>query len=308
MAALVIPEPIAEAIEAAYSAAQSPADYLTLRSSEIGEDCERKLWYRLHWTIEPKRWTGRMLRLFETGHREELRVIDNLGRIGVQVFDEQKRINPMADGLLTGSIDGIALNVPSANKTDHLLEIKTHNDAQWTAWRRGGVRKSHPKHFAQMQAYMSALGLKRALYCAHNKNTDELQFERIEADNLFAIQLESKAKRIAFNKTIPAKCSESPDFWTCKLCEFHEVCHGEGTVRKHCRTCIFSSFVRHDGGKILCEKHNQQLGFEDQQSGCISHLFIPALVHGQQIDADEIKNTITYRMKDGSTFVDGPHP
>ena len=43
----------------------------------------------------------------------------------------------------------------------------------------------------------------------------------------------------------------------------------------------------------------------DQQAGCLNHLFIPALVPGEQIDADPEAETVSYRMADGSVWVDG---
>jgi hypothetical protein len=35
------------------------------------------------------------------------------------------------------------------------------------------------------------------------------------------------------------------------------------------------------------------------------HLFLPALVPGEQIDADPEAETVTYRLSDGTTWIDG---
>ena len=40
--------------------------------------------------------------------------------------------------------------------------------------------------------------------------------------------------------------------------------------------------------------------------GCDFHLFLPALVPGQQVDADEAAGTVTYQLHDGATWVDAP--
>lgn len=302
MAALNIREPVEEAIERHYEAGQQPADHPTLRASEIGDECERRLWYRFRWTLPPKRWSGRMLRLFETGQREEVRIIANLTVVGVKVEHSQSQIMPLAQGMLTGSIDGEATGVPGAEKTTHLLECKTHNDANWRAWRKAGVKQANPKHYAQMQTYMHGRGLTRALYMSHNKDTDEIGAERVHVDATEVARIIAKAERIAFAQEPPARLSEKPDFWTCKLCDFRSICHGEDRARAHCRTCIFAF----PGSQNWhCGRHDMAVGTEEQALGCVSHLFIPKLIAGEQIDADEARGTITYRLRDGSEFVDG---
>ena len=57
-----------------------------LGASEIGAQCERALWYSFHHCKLPA-FSGRMLRLFETGQREEERIIRNLRSAGLQVWD-----------------------------------------------------------------------------------------------------------------------------------------------------------------------------------------------------------------------------
>ena len=44
-----------------------------------------------------------------------------------------------------------------------------------------------------------------------------------------------------------------------------------------------------------------------QQEGkdCPAHLFLPALVPGEQVDADPEVETVTYRMPGGVLWVDG---
>ncbi|MGL4296915.1 MAG: oxidoreductase [Aestuariivirga sp.] len=301
MAALNIREPVEEAIERLYESRQEPQDHPTLRASEIGDECERRLWYRFRWVLPPKRWDGRMLRLFETGQREEVRIIENLEAIGCTITDSQGKIEPQAQGMLTGSIDGEVTGVPGAEKTPHLLECKTHNDASWQSWRRHGVKKSHPKHYAQMQLYMHGRGLSRALYMAHNKDTDDLGAERVKFDMTEALRLVAKAERIAFAQEPPPRLSEKPDFWTCKLCDFRELCHGQQIARRNCRTCIFASAGHF--GCLYGDPADRTV--EEQQAGCQMHLYIPGLVPGQQVDADEDAGTIIYRLRDGSTFVDG---
>ena len=56
-------------------------------ASVLGDECERKLWYSFRWAHEPEVFDGRKLRLFNTGHVEEDRLIADLRRAGIDVLD-----------------------------------------------------------------------------------------------------------------------------------------------------------------------------------------------------------------------------
>ena len=64
-----------------------------LGASEIGHDCNRYLWYKFRWFFY-ETFSGRMYRLFERGHLEEMRFVKWLGGIGCKVqtddFSEQQ--------------------------------------------------------------------------------------------------------------------------------------------------------------------------------------------------------------------------
>lgn len=54
-----------------------------------------------------------------------------------------------------------------------------------------------------------------------------------------------------------------------------------------------------------CARRAKPLGLDEQRDGCPSHLFIPALVPGELIDADDEAETVTYQLRDGSMWIDG---
>ena len=60
-----------------------------------------------------------------------------------------------------------------------------------------------------------------------------------------------------------------------------------------------------DGPRWVCERHHRALTYRDMQQGCGDHLYIPELVPGEQEDADPASGTVTYRMPDGSAWVNG---
>lgn len=292
-----ISSPLADAIDAHYRAIQTPDDDDTLRCSQMGKPCDRAHWYSLHWTTTLRRHEGRLERLFETGRREEIRMVADLRACGVVVEEidpttgQQWRI-VLGGGLLRGSCDGIVTNVPGAEKTKHLLEIKTHNEKSYRDWRAKGVAISKPVHDAQMQLYMLGLGLDRALYLSKNKNTDEIETERVKFDLVAAERLVARAARITHAARPPAKEVS----YLCRFCEHERLCSGATWPRKNCRTCMHAEV---NGTVWACTLHQFVLTRGVQKLGCLNHLFIPDLVPGEQIDADESLMTVTYRLANG---------
>ena len=61
---------------------QEPRTHLGI--SEIGSECVRQIWYKFRW-MKFEEYEGRMLRLFQRGHREESRYINYLEGIGCKV-------------------------------------------------------------------------------------------------------------------------------------------------------------------------------------------------------------------------------
>ena len=86
--------------------------------------------------------------------------------------------------------------MPEAPEKRHVLEIKTHSKKSFDALVKDGVEKSKPQHFVQMQVYMAAFDVDRALYYAVCKDDDRIYTERIEYDPKFADGLRDKAHRI----------------------------------------------------------------------------------------------------------------
>jgi len=164
-----IKSPVVEAIEASYQAEIASEERTYLGASILGDECERKLWYGFRWAFAPERFSGRMLRLFQTGHREEARIIEDLRRIpGAEVRDLDFETGAQwmvtfAGGHAGGHADGRMTGVPDAEAAEHLVEIKTHNDRSFKSLKKDGVEKAKPVHYAQMQIYMHGLGLTRAL-------------------------------------------------------------------------------------------------------------------------------------------------
>ena len=158
--------------------------------------------------------------------------------------------------------------------------------------------KSKPQHAAQMQIYMHLTGLNCAMYVAVCKDTDALHIERIEADPAEATRLLDKAQRIIEDQHPPARISDDPTWFECRMCSHHAACHAGEAAAVNCRTCLHSTPV--DGG-WHCARHDRGLDAQDQRRACPRHLFIPDLVPGTVTDAGE--DFVAYRMADGSDWL-----
>lgn len=293
-----------------------------LSCSVLGKPCERELWYGFRWVQDVQILDGRIYRLFETGKREEERIIRDLRRAGIVVSSgpERKKQYRVVDetGHIHGYLDGLCRKVPEAPKAFHILEIKTHNQKNFEKLKSDGVQKGFPVHYAQCQLYMklgcfqirgyreTPFAIRRCLYIGVNKNTDEIYSERISFDHDFCEQLLAKAKRIIFSDSPPARISEEPDSWACRFCDYKTFCHQEKETRplkdamlphKNCRTCCFSTPENKDGG-WNCEKKGMLLCLKE---ACDQHLFIPGLIPADPVEADNER--ITYRDINGDIYV-----
>jgi hypothetical protein len=306
MAAL--PEPTMltiNAIYAAYEAAQDDGFRAHLGASGIGNPCERAIWYGWRWATQA-RHTGRLLRLFQTGHLAEDRFIEDLRSVGVTVLptdpDTGKQWNLRDEsGHFGGSMDGVAIGFLEAPKAWHVCEFKTHSAKSFAKLKAERVEKSKPLHWWQMQAYMHLAGIDRAYYIAVNKDTDELYGERIRYDAEAGMRVVAKAHRIIASDNAPSKISADPAWWECRFCDHHAACHSDAMPSRHCRSCLHSTPAA--DGEWRCSRLGTILTVDQQKTGCAAHLYIPSLVHGQQIDAGE--DWVSYVMPNGDEWRDG---
>ena len=296
------PTPTVDAIMAAYEEAQGDGFREHLGASLIGKSCERALWYDFRW-VTWSRHEGRILRLFETGQREEERLVRNLRATGATVLEvdpatgRQFRVGAHG-GHFGGSLDGIALGLLEAPKTWHVIEFKTHSAKSFNQLVAKGVVASKPQHAAQMQIYMHLMGLSRAFYLAVCKDTDALYAERMDADPGEAERLLARARRIIDAARPPSRISDDPAWFECRMCSHRAVCHEGAKAAVNCRTCLHSTPVE---GGWHCARHDHRPNSTDQRIACSKHLFIPDLVAGDVVDAGE--DFVSYRMKDGSNWV-----
>lgn len=299
-------QPTVDAIYQAYEAKQDSGYREHLGASLIGEACERSLFYSFRWTSRAV-FAGRMLRLFQTGHLQEDRLVSDLRAIGVRVL----AVDPDTGGQWVvrddtghfgGSMDAVGIGFPEAPATWHLVEFKTHSLKSFASLKKDGLEKSKPRHAAQMQTYMHLAGIDRGMYLAVCKDNDEIYQDRIHADPAEGIRLVAKAGRIIGAQRPPVGISGNPTWHECRFCDHHATCHEGKLPERHCRSCLHSTPV--EGGKWHCAKNGTFLTLDEQKLGCPLHRYIPDFVKGEQVDGAEDASWIEYRMQDGSVWRD----
>ena len=230
------------------------------------------MWYQFRHAWSPN-FDGRLLRLFETGDREEDRIVANLRAVGVTVWEKDpdtgKQVRFEAcGGHFALSLDGVGEGFAESKKP-HTLEFKTMNDKNFKALKNMGLEKSKPIYWAQCQVGMLLSGLDRCYFFAVNKNTDDMYGERIKLDKREAEALIDRAERIIFAQQPPSRLTEEASDWRCKFCPYWAVCHGCKIPEVNCRTCCH--VTPEQDGTWTCARGKTP-------EPCEEHLYIPMMM------------------------------
>ena len=263
---------ISKAIDQVYADAQGSSFRAHLGASVLGHACARKVWYDFRWAHNVLH-TGRILRLWERGHREEEQFIRCLRRIGFEVSDVDQDTGKQPvfsdhNGHFGGSRDALIWTEGNlfGLKGDGLSEFKTYGDKYFNQLKAKGVLTYSLSHFVQMQIYMHYFNLKWALYLAVNKNTDELYDEIILYAEEVALRYVDRAKAIIESQEAPPKIHDSESWWMCRMCDYRSVCHRGTTPDKNCRSCVFAQPV--EDGKWRCNRFGSIIPEDFLPQGC----------------------------------------
>jgi hypothetical protein len=290
---------------------QAPRHRPYLGMSAIGNECSRQLWYSFRWCDKPH-FDAATLKRFEDGHRTEDLIVARLAAIPeltVHAVDPNTNYQfgfRDIDGHFRGHMDGVCLGLIQAPKSWHVLEIKCSaklgdlDKAKAAVGEKNALLKWNETYYAQAVLYMDYAEIDRHyLVCVSPGGREETSV-RTNADPDAARALRMKAYNIIYAQYAPPRISESPDFYKCRWCDFADVCHGQKMPEANCRTCLHSTPAR--DSLWHCARWDRMLS-DKEQDGCPAHLFIPSLIHGEQVDAGN--DWVSYRMPDGSIFIDG---
>lgn len=261
-----------EAIDKLLEDEQEVSKPKRIRASSLGLECGRRLAYDFLWATPPKRFEGRMLRLFQDGNNAETELLDYLRRIGWEVIDRdpsnpKKQIWVEAlDGHVGGFIDGIGRDRAHGGPW-RIIEAKTHSKDSFAKLLRDTVDIAKPEHVGQFAFYGYVLGIPRAAYIAKNKNDSAVTIELKELSQTHMQRLLERADAIVGKRVLPPKIGSTPNSFKCRTCDHAAgVCHGGFAPERNCRTCAHSKTA--PAATWVCELHKCVIGKELMALGC----------------------------------------
>lgn len=279
--------------------------------SAAGEECMRSVWYSLRWVTPAQAHEARALRIFETRDIYRDRMMQSLMAACAEYWtappSKGKFAVSVAGGWVTGKIDLVVRGVPGKPPGEvFCVVMEPHSEKSFKRVVKSTLKSAHPRHYGQIQIGMQTLGLMRGIYAAVNKSTDELHIEVIKRDIEYTnVRLGSIENTVRSNFA-PPRISENPDFFMCRFCDHRATCHERAMPeRRTCRNCIHSTPAKNGAeSEFDCDRHEMSVPLRDQHAGCDNHLFMPELIPGEQVDASEVDEYVSYAMDDGSNWVD----
>lgn len=228
-------EALMDAALQAENAQQTKRTYLG--ASRLGASCERQLQYEFaHAPIAPdKGFSGRILRVFERGHRTEDMVIRWLRMAGFILKTENADGRQMgfsvAGGRLRGHVDGVLLGGPEGFSYPAIWENKCLNSKSWKDLVKNKLAVSKPVYAAQLALYQSYLTLYEhpALFTAINADTMEIYAELVPFDAALAQRMSDRGARVIkateAGDLLPRAFVDSGNY-ECKFCSWSDRCWG----------------------------------------------------------------------------------
>jgi CRISPR/Cas system-associated exonuclease Cas4 (RecB family) len=269
---------------------EPPRHYLGM--SQIGEECQRKLFYSFR-GAEERENTIESIRSTEDGHNQEavmaerLRMVPGIELITVDPDNPKKQIGfSLLLGHFRGHCDGAILGVMEAPGTWHVWEHKSVDKPfeklkkiREEKGEKSALREWSPEYYAQAQIYMHEMRLTRHFLTVSTPGGRNYVSIRTEYNRKEAEAIIEKAKSIIFdNWVLPPRISEKREFFKCKWCEYQEICHDERFPLVNCKTCRYSEPI--DGGVRLCQLEDKIIQEDILYIGCGQHLYNPALISG----------------------------
>ena len=211
-------------------------DYLG--ASRVGASCERQLQFEYAKApVDPEKgFSGRLLRIFERGHRTEDMAIRWLRLAGFQLKTEDAQGHQfgfsVANGRLRGHVDGVLVGGPEGFAYPALWENKCLGAKSWRDVEKRKLAASKPVYAAQIALYQTYLGLHEhpALFTAVNADTMEVYAELIPFDAGLAQRMSDRAvcviEATEAGDLLPRAFTDSTHF-ECKFCAWADRCWKE---------------------------------------------------------------------------------
>jgi hypothetical protein len=138
-------------------------------------------------------------------------------------------------------------------------------DSLYKKYLKEGLKRSYPTYWGQIHTYMGEQKLKRALFVATNKDTEERDYKRIEYDPIVHRDCMSIGMDILTSEAPPKKIGTATWF-ECKMCSNIGICQLGQPIKKTCRSCKHVNIEMH--GKWACGMYNYILNYDMQMAAC----------------------------------------
>jgi hypothetical protein len=244
--------------------------------SVVGHECNRYLWNAFRW-IKEEVFSGQMMRLFDTGHREEERFILYLRMIGFTVEEIDPNTNKQyrvyfASKHGSGSCDGLgAFPTRYGLKLDGinlLFEFKTANAKSFAKVFNTGYRDAKPVHWSQTCQYGYKFQATHCVYMMKNKDTDEIEVDIEELNWEFGKRELEKAEGLIVLPTPPPTIRDSSMAFPCSYCWYKQNCYSNLKPEKNCRSCV--NAVPIQDGQWQCNLYSRVIPEDFIPKGCDS--------------------------------------
>lgn len=216
----------------------SRAPYIGL--SALGDECERRTWYRAHGPAVIERMDATSIKRIEDGYTSEdvmakrLRMVPGVTLLTVDPANGRQWTVEGLGGGLRGAMDGVAmglLHLPAdtwavweakavgQKSFDKLAKLKAErgDDTALAEWNAG--------YRVQAQGYMGYTGISHHYMTVSTPGVRDWIAIRTTFQPAEFEALEAKAERILGARVPLARISNQPSFYLCKMCQFRERCH-----------------------------------------------------------------------------------
>ena len=198
---------------------EKPRTYLG--ASILGTECARQLWYTKFDSKEVE--DPNVLRKFKVGHYLEPMMVELFEKAGYQMWGVSGEQFGFEDGGIAGHADGVIKGIDGDENTPYLLEFKTSNSFYFKQFVKDGIA-ANEKYAGQVQIYMNKFKLKKCLFVVMNKDTQELYFEIVLADEYEAVRLLERGKHILTMTEPPERHYAQANYFKCRFCNWRKTC------------------------------------------------------------------------------------
>jgi len=290
-----------------------------LGMSEIGKACRRALWYGFRWCSKSQ-FDALSLKRFEDGfHGEDVQAsrLRMIKQVTLQTIDPRtgkqfgySDIGGHFKGHQDGAIQGL-LQAPAA---PHIWEHKQVGEKKQAGLEKlklehgekEALQQWDPIYYAQAMLYCDYSGLTRHYLTCASPGGRRTVSARTNANPEEAEKQRQKAEQIITASEPLERLSDRPDWYECKWCDYHDVCHGGRAPEVSCRTCAHATPALDGDGRWICERYKIDIPANNQRNGCLDHVFIPALItFAKAVDANSEESWVEYKKQDGTVFRNG---